>query len=222
VGPGHGVQLASGRLVVPAYAYPVRGRLCGAVPLPCPARPRALVFYSDDGGRGWQKGALVAGGPTGECQVAEISIGGRAPLLYCSARAPGGCRAVTFSADGGLRFQPSGRCQALGEPPRGCQGSLVSFGAGGEAPRWLLYSHPSHRRCRRDLGIYLNPSPPDGAGWRRLWVLQSGPAGYSDLAVVCPGGHFGCLFECGATSSCEEIAFCLFSLSSSQQQPEEP
>ncbi|NXN29674.1 NEUR3 protein, partial [Nycticryphes semicollaris] len=215
VGPGHGVQLASGRLVVPAYAYYMHSFLCGMVPLPCSTRPHALVFYSDNGGHSWHKGALVAGRPTGECQVAEIS-GGDAPLLYCNARAPGGCRAVTFSTDRGLRFEPSGRCKALGEPPRGCQGSVVSFPAGdtGEAPRWLLYSHPTDRHCRRDLGIYLNPSPLDGAGWRHLWVLHSGPAGYSDLAV-CPGGLFGCLFECGTTSTCEEITFCLFSLSTS-------
>ncbi|XP_042648473.1 sialidase-3 isoform X2 [Tyto alba] len=216
VGPGHGVQLDSGRLVVPAYAYYVHGCLCGVVPLPCNTRQHALVFYSDDGGRSWHKGALVTGGQTGECQVAEIGgSDAHRPLLYCNARAPRGCRAVAFSADRGLRFERSAPCEALGEPPRGCQGSVVSFAAAtGDAPTWLLYSHPTNRHRRRDLGIYLNPSPRDGAGWRRPWVLHPGPAGYSDLAV-CPGGVFGCLFECGVTSACEEIAFCLFTLDTS-------
>ncbi|XP_074996527.1 sialidase-3 isoform X1 [Calonectris borealis] len=220
VGPGHGVQLDSGRLVVPAYAYYVHGCLCGVVPLPCYTRQHALVFYSDDGGRSWHKGALVGGGQTGECQVAEISgSDARQPLLYCNARAPRGCRAVAFSADRGLRFDRSARCKALGEPPRGCQGSVVSFAAPtgtGDAPTWLLYSHPTDRHRRSDLGIYLNPSPLDGTGWRHPWVLHPGPAGYSDLAV-CPGGVFGCLFECGTTSACEEIAFCLFSLDASDR-----
>ncbi|NXP07876.1 NEUR3 protein, partial [Thinocorus orbignyianus] len=214
VGPGHGIQLASGRLVVPAYAYYVHLCLCGVIPLPCFTRPHALVFYSDDGGRSWHKGALVAGRPTGECQVAEIA-GGHAPLLYCNARAAGGCRAVMFSTDCGLRFQPSRRCKTLHELPQGCQGSVVSFPAvgdgNGETARWLLYSHPTDRRHRRDLGIYLNPSPLDEEGWRVRSVLHKGPAGYSDLAV-CPGGLFGCLFECGTKSACEEITFCLFPL----------
>ncbi|XP_029898920.1 sialidase-3 isoform X2 [Aquila chrysaetos chrysaetos] len=218
VGPGHGVQLDSGRLVVPAYTYYVHRCLCGVVPLPCCTRQHALVFYSDDGGRRWRKGALVGGGQTGECQVAEIGgSDARQPLLYCNARAPRGCRAVAFSTDCGRRFERSARCEALGEPPRGCQGSVVSFAAptGKEdVPTWLLYSHPTDRHRRRDLGIYLNPSPLDEAGWWHPWVLHPGPSGYSDLAV-CPGGFFGCLFECGTTSACEEIAFCLFTLDTS-------
>ncbi|NXL68987.1 NEUR3 protein, partial [Chordeiles acutipennis] len=218
VGPGHGVQLHSGRLVVPAYTYYVHSWLCGVVPLPCSTRQHSLVFYSDDNGRSWHKGALVGGEQTGECQVAEISGSDAHPaLLYCNARAPRGCRAVAFSTDRGSRFQRSTRCKALAEPPRGCQGSVVSFTAPtstGETPTWLVYSHPTSRQHRRDLGVYLNPWPLEEAGWQHPWVLHPGPAGYSDLAV-CPGGVFGCLFECGTTSACEEIAFCLFTLDTS-------
>ncbi|NXF12514.1 NEUR3 protein, partial [Smithornis capensis] len=213
VGPGHGVQLRSGRLVVPAYTYYVHGRLCGAMSLPCLTRQHSFVFYSDDGGRRWHKGALLPGEPTGECQVAEI-CSAHPPVLYCSSRAVRCCRAVALSSDHGLSFQQPTRCSALPEPPRGCQGSVVSFtaptGAMG-APTWLLYSHPTDRWHRRDLGVYVNPRPLDGAGWQRPWVLHEGPAGYSDLAV-CPGGIFACLFECGTTSASEEIAFCLFTL----------
>ncbi|NXO56743.1 NEUR3 protein, partial [Aramus guarauna] len=215
VGPGHGVQLDSGRLVVPAYAYYVHRRFCRVLPLPCYTRPHALVFYSDDHGRSWHKGALVAGEPTGECQVAEIGgSDGHQRVLYCNARASWGCRAVAFSADSGLQFKRSVRCRALDEPPRGCQGSVVSFRAptaAGDAPIWLLYSHPTSRHRRSDLGVYLNSSPLHEATWQHPWVLHPGPAGYSDLAV-CPGGVFGCLFECGTTSACEEITFCLFTL----------
>ncbi|NXP56851.1 NEUR3 protein, partial [Heliornis fulica] len=175
VGPGHGIQLASGRLVVPAYAYYVHARLCGLVPLRCCTRQHALVFYSDDGGRSWRKGAMLAGVPTGECQVAEIRPNpSHKPLLYCNARAAArGCRVVAFSSDLGSHFQCPAPCSALGETPQGCQGSVVSFaapeGAGGE-PTWLLYSHPTNRWKRSDLGIYLNPSPTDREGWWHPWV----------------------------------------------------
>ncbi|XP_010704591.1 LOW QUALITY PROTEIN: sialidase-3 [Meleagris gallopavo] len=376
VGPGHGVQLDSGRLAVPAYAYYVHGRLFG-FPLPCCTRPHSFVFYSDDGGRSWQKGSLLRGMRTGECQVAEIGAKDGGTLLYCSARRPCRCRAVAISADRGQRFGLPARCPALCEPPRGCQGSVVSFvptvigyhvgttdteslsgdtqhwlrcsnstnqhlrcHSGNESPngdtrrcllcatppaivecptgttspespnrvtqlcyhptnqqqncdlglhvntaphsecpigttstespngdtqhwllcsnptnqlqqcdlgtkspngdtqhwllcsnptnqlqqcdlgtkspngdtqRWLLYSHPTNRRHRRDLGLYVNTAPPNEEGWQHPRVLQEGPCGYSDLAV-CPDGVFGCLFECGEVSACEEIAFCLFTL----------
>ncbi|NXD73302.1 NEUR3 protein, partial [Eolophus roseicapillus] len=219
VGPGHGIQLDSGRLVVPAYTYYIHGRLCGVLPLPCSARQHSLVFYSDDNGRHWHKGALIGGRRTGECQVAEIPGNDPdLPVLYCSARASRGCRAVALSTDLGLRFQPAVRCLALREPPRGCQGSVVSFPAprrSGPARSWLLYSHPIDPHRRRQLGVYVNPTPLDEEGWWHPWVLQQGPAGYSDLAA-CPGGVFGCLFECGADSAWEEIAFCLFSLDTSR------
>ncbi|KAJ7426085.1 Sialidase-3 [Willisornis vidua] len=219
VGPGHGVQLDSGRLVVPAYTYYVHEqRLCGAMRLPCSTRQHSLIFYSDDGGLHWHKGALLAGERTGECQVAEIH-GTHPPLLYCNARALRGCRAVALSTDHGLHFQHPAWCPALAEPPQGCQGSVVSFAAPTSTfgtCTWLLYSHPTDRHHRRDLGIYVNPSPLDGSGWRCPWVLHAGPAGYSDLAV-CPSRVFGCLFECGTASPCEKIAFCLFTLDSSDQ-----
>ncbi|NXH10193.1 NEUR3 protein, partial [Bucco capensis] len=209
VGPGHGVQLSSGRLVVPAYTYYIHSRLLGVVPLPCSTRQHSLVFFSDDCGRSWHKGDLVGGEPMGECQVAEVGA-----VLYCNARSPRGCRAMAISSDCGMRFQTATHCPLLEEPPRGCQGSVVAFDAPSrtqEAPTWLLFSHPTDQHHRRDLGIYLNPSPLNKEGWRHPWVLQAGPAGYSDLAV-CPGGVFGCLYEHGTTSACEEITFCIFSL----------
>ncbi|KAM8821600.1 sialidase-3 [Eudromia elegans] len=211
VGPGHGVQLAAGRLAVPAYAYRVRRRLCGR-PLPCCTRPHALVVYSDNRGRSWSRGALVEGPGTGECQVAEVAAGDGGSVLYCSARPRRmRCRAVALSTDRGLRFGRSGPCEELCEPPRGCQGSVANAAkADANAASWLLFSHPTDKHRRRDLGVYVNPSPLSGSSWWPPWLLYRGPCGYSDLAVL-PGGLFGCLFECGGPSGCEEIAFCLFS-----------
>ncbi|XP_052555259.1 sialidase-3 isoform X2 [Tympanuchus pallidicinctus] len=168
VGPGHGVQLDSGRLAVPAYAYYVHGRLCG-VPLPCFTRPHSFVFYSDDGGRSWQKGSLLRGMRTGECQVAEIAAEDGGRLLYCSARRPCRCRAVAVSADRGQRFGLPARSPALCEPPQGCQGSVVSFvpstigcpvgttkSPSGDTRRWLLCSDSTNQRLRCRSG---NESP---------------------------------------------------------------
>uniref|UniRef100_A0ABM5FVT4 exo-alpha-sialidase n=1 Tax=Pogona vitticeps TaxID=103695 RepID=A0ABM5FVT4_9SAUR len=240
VGPGHGVQLTSGRLVVPAYTYHIHKRLFGR-PLGCWVKPHSFTFYSDDGGKHWARGQLLKTLRTSECQVAELTCQDNSQVLYCSARTLHKYRAGALCVDHGDQFVNPSLCKELYEPPRGCQGSVVSFSpmlesldlsrqeeARKPTPRasdaqpfsaslksaasWLIFSHPTNRRTRTDLGIYLNTSPLDPGSWKAPWVLNPGPSGYSDLAV-CEEGNaqmFGCLFECGASCECEEIAFRLF------------
>lgn len=85
-----------------------------------------------------------------------------------------------------------------------------------QSSTWLLYSHPSGRRARLHMGIYLSRSPLDPHSWTEPWVIYEGPSGYSDLAFLgaVPGASlaFACLFESGTRASYEDISFCLFSL----------
>ncbi|XP_032075079.1 sialidase-3-like [Thamnophis elegans] len=223
VGPGHGVQLSSGRLVVPAYAYYIHTRLFRH-PLRCGIKPHCFAFYSDDGGK-WQKGHLLQKPlKTSECQMAELVDQNNSPVLYCNARSSDRYRVEVFSRDGGNLFEARFRFRALQELPHGCQGSVVSFPspqpgsesslASSRTPEsWLIFSYPTNRKERADLGIYLNSSPLEENSWKTPWILNTGPSGYSDLAV-CTGEDpllFGCLFECGVSMYCEEIAFQLFS-----------
>ncbi|XP_063162070.1 sialidase-3-like [Candoia aspera] len=224
VGPGHGVQLSSGRLVIPAYACYIHKRFCGH-PLRCSTRPHSFTFYSDDGGRTWLKGQLLKTLQASECQIAELVGQSASPVLYCNARSPDRYRVEAFSRDGGRLFEDSFRSQKLQETSHGCQGSVVSFPAlelGAQSPfasskspkSWLIFSHPTNQKKRVDLGVHLNTCPLEEGSWNPPWILNEGPSGYSDLAVCGgegPSLFFGCLFECGASVSYEEIAFRLFS-----------
>ncbi|XP_068926954.1 sialidase-3 isoform X2 [Petaurus breviceps papuanus] len=243
VGPGHGVQLQSGRLVIPAYAYHSSRWACLGLPFRCRARPHSLMFYSDDLGATWKHGHLIQAGPTIECEVAEVMNSNGLPVLYCSARTPGRCRAEALSTDMGEHFEKPSLVRELYEPPHGCQGSVVSFrprrglqedealnGASGLSSQpaslvsstpepeqnicrplssWLLYSHPTSKRRRVNLGLYLNQAPLEAAHWSQPWILHRGPSGYSDLAAL-EEGLFGCLFECGEKHEYEQIAFHMF------------
>ncbi|XP_058042334.1 sialidase-3-like [Ahaetulla prasina] len=224
VGPGHGVQLSSGRLVVPAYTYYIHKRLFG-LPLYSGTKPHSFAFYSDDGGKMWLKGHLLQKPlQASECQMAELVDQNNSPVLYCNARSSDGYRVEAFSRDGGHLFEAPFNSQKLEEVNNGCQGSVVSFPSsqlGSESPlassktfeSWLIFSHPTNRKIRADLGIYLNPRPLEENSWKTPWILNTGPSGYSDLAV-CTGEDplsFGCLFECGVSMYYEEIAFQLFS-----------
>ncbi|XP_062983289.1 sialidase-3-like [Elgaria multicarinata webbii] len=242
VGPGHGVQLSSGRLVIPAYTYYIHKR-CFCCFSFCCTKPHSFTLYSDDGGQNWARGQLLQSLRTTECQVAEVTHRDNRQVLYINARnsSRDHCRAEAFSLDDGFLFEGSFLCRELCEPPHGCQGSVVSFTPQPESSdlgrkeegaksthllgvcpssaslksnmSWLIFSHPTSRRKRVDLGIYLNTSPLERGCWKPPWVLNKGPSGYSDLAVCEEGKSlmFACLFECGVCSPYEEIAFQLFS-----------
>uniref|UniRef100_A0A8D0BGX0 exo-alpha-sialidase n=1 Tax=Salvator merianae TaxID=96440 RepID=A0A8D0BGX0_SALMN len=233
VGPGHGSQLSSGRLVIPAYTYYIHKRLFGR-PLACWIKPHCLMFYSDDGGQTWAQSELLKNLLSSECQVAELTCQDESQVLYFNARSLHSCRVEALCSSSGGEFRNPSLRQELFQPPRGCQGSVVSFcprlvphdlgklplPLGTSPPSaplrttksWLIFSHPTHKQKRLDLGIYLNTSLLDQGRWKELCVLNKGPSGYSDL-VVCEEESsllFGCLFECGVSCACEEIAFQLF------------
>ncbi|XP_026861593.2 sialidase-3 isoform X2 [Electrophorus electricus] len=221
VGPGHGIQMKSGRLIIPAYVYYIHYRL---LLFHCPliVRPHALAFYSDDCGITWQMGEQIHI-KSCECEMEEIIDQENRSYLYCNARSTQGRRVESWSESGGTAFDRPHFAQMLVEPCHGCQGSVLSFatpqqsneeknGLTSNTRTWLLYSHPTNRRTRKDLGIYLNKSPLCSTGWRKPWIIHHGPSGYSDLTQCEGNEHFACLMECGKSSETEEIAFVEFLL----------
>ncbi|KAG8137114.1 hypothetical protein E2320_005650 [Naja naja] len=218
VGPGHGVQLSSGRLVIPAYAYYIHKSWFG-YSFPWWIKPHCFSFYSDDGGQTWARSELLKALKTTECQMAEVTCKDNRQALYCNARSLHKFRAEAYSTDDGHRFPDHALCKRLCELPSGCQGSVVSFfpsdsgqkkdpnastsetdaspsSASPGCPKsWLMFSHPTSKKKRMDLGIYLNPSPMEQSRWTSPWVLNKGPSGYSDLAV-CEDGEPLALVAC--------------------------
>ncbi|XP_051241638.1 sialidase-3-like [Dicentrarchus labrax] len=187
VGPGHGLQTESGRLIVPLYAFTSL------------FRSYALYLYSDDMGNNWQFSNMLQT-KSNECQMAEVSDG-----IYCNARSDGGYRVEAL--DMNTLFP-----KTLAETGSGCQGSVVSFPAHGEhlPNKWLLFTHPSDKSSRINLGVYLNKSPSDPKAWSKPWIINKGPSGYSDLAYI-GDGWFACLMERGEQKEIEQIASIVFS-----------
>ncbi|XP_006875299.1 PREDICTED: sialidase-4 [Chrysochloris asiatica] len=176
VGPGHGVQLRSGRLLVPAYTYRVDRRECfGRI---CRTSPHAFVFYSDDLGRSWHHGGLVPNLRSGECQLAALEGGPGGPVLYCNARSPLGSRVQALSADEGASFLPGQLVPPLAETARGCQGSVVGFPAP-PSRRPLVGAQP--------VGARSHPYPPR-SGPRVQGSREEGAEDPCGSAGACGGG----------------------------------
>ncbi|XP_046723439.1 LOW QUALITY PROTEIN: sialidase-3-like [Silurus meridionalis] len=212
VGPGHGIQMKSGQLIIPAYAYYINRR--------DDKQPHTIsqsfAFYSDDKGATWKFGERVTT-ESCECVMAEIIDKESRSHLYCNARCTKDCRVESLSETSGKAFGTPQFPRNLVETGTGCQGSVLSIAVSSEqkstsnTENWLLFSHPTDRKMRMNLGVYLNKSPLSGSGWSKPWIIHHGPSGYSDLSICEQPDRFACLMECGEQSELEEIACGIFS-----------
>lgn len=175
-GPGIGVELQSGRLVIPCYHTEAKSKLY-----------RSHMIYSDDHGESWRLGQPVGENCT-ECQVAERRDG----TLYLTARSIAGepTRTIAVSRDGGATWEPAQRDQALYDSS--CQASLLVLPSHpNDGPRWL-FCHPAGPDGRRNLTVRL--SADEGRTWPVSLRLQPGDSQYSCLAQL-PDGQIGCLYD---------------------------
>ena len=190
-GPGIGIQLKSGRLVIPGYS-----------------KEGARVIFSDDHGRTWRIGAPVNNKGCNESQVVELSDG----LLLMNMRQGGRRRFVAVSKDQGETWFKENNEESLPDP--GCQASFLRFpnrAAGGRD--LLLFANPPHPgpfEARSNLTVRL--SDDDGQTWKASREVDAGPGAYSSLAVLADGSTIGMLYETGATHPYEKIAFARFNL----------
>ena len=175
-GPGVGVQLKNGRLVIPAYHAEEKTGIY-----------RSHMIYSDDHGRTWKHGDSV-GEQCGECHVIERENGD----LVLNARTNQGRerRTTAVSKDGGISWSKAMVDEALYDPH--CQACVIRLpSVANQSPRWL-FSHPAGPG-RRDLTVRL--SLDEGRSWPFAKRLRTGDSQYSCLAKL-PSGSIGCLYDC--------------------------
>ncbi len=203
-GPGVGIQMNSGRLVIPGYA--------GEFSNDIKAGFHSCVLYSDDHGKHWTLGAPVAEF-SDESQVVEVNDG----TLMLNMRGDMGksCRGVAISSDGGASWKPLRWDRALNDCP--CQASLVRYSAPDDGGRnRLLFANPDNageefgavERTRMTVRV----SYDEGKTWPIKKLIHAGPSSYSSLLRL-PGGDIGLLFEGGDKHRREWIRFVRFSLS---------
>jgi len=184
-GPGHAVQLHSGRLLVPCDHG--EGRLAVL-------RHHLLhahAIYSDDGGRSWQLGGQLRG-RTDECMAVERGDGS----VYLTVRNSlfPNRRAFSVSRDGGESWSELRPQDALVGPK--CQASILSCADGS-----IIFANPAGPG-RENMTVRV--SVDDCRTWSPGVPLHAGPSGYSDLAQM-PDGIIACLYENGTSKYHEKI-----------------
>ncbi len=201
-GPGHGVQIKSGRLVVPIWlAY-------GNVGAHKPSA--SATIYSDDHGESWQAGDIAVPnegeyGDPNETMITEMSDG--RVMLVSRNVSRANRKLITTSADGASNWSKPLFHNELWEPI--CMASIISHPT---KPGTMLFSNPhtlgldkegreipASKGNRENLCIKL--SHDDGKSWTINKVLDPGKAAYSDLGVL-PDGTILCLYEADTSIDC--------------------
>lgn len=195
IGPGHGIQMKNGRLVAPIWL---------SVSHTQAHRPnRAAVIYSDDGGEHWRRGDMVP--DTIRCcnETEAVQLADGRVLLNMRNMGDARRRAVTVSEDGAHGWAEPWYDEQLPEPR--CFGSICRFSLRGPNDRnRVLFSNPNvfqpmQRHVidwgdRRDVTVRLSYDECDS--WPVERLLQAGPSGYCDLAVM-PDKTILALYERG-------------------------
>ncbi len=201
-GPGHGIQIRSGRLVVPIWlAYGKAGDH---------APSAAGTIYSDDHGKTWQAGDLCLpnegdfGNPN-ETMITEVSNG--CVMLVSRSVSKANRRIVTTSPNGATDWTTPVFHDQLWEPV--CMASIIAHPS---KPGTLIYSNPHTLKLDKDgkevpggrgkrENLCIKLSHDDGKTWPINKVIDPGKAAYSDLAVL-PDGTVLCLYEADTSIVC--------------------
>jgi sialidase-1 len=201
-GPGHGLQLASGRLVAPAnHCNPWHYQKDLD-------RYTAHAILSDDGGRSWRVGGSIDEN-TNEGMLVELSDGS----LFFHGRYEGRDdfrRVVSFSCDGGESFAPARRDSALFDPT--CQASsLRATTPDARAADLVLFANPASLVPMGRSHLTVRASLDRCATWPIARTLHFGRSAYSDLAQN-RGGELLCLYEHGEHENYQHLMLARFNL----------
>jgi len=199
-GPGHGLQLKNGRLIVPVWlALGTEGNGHG---------PSVnTTIYSDDGGKTWQAGELAVAGKAAFPNANETVLVERrdgSVMMNIRTASERNRRTISISRDGARGWSEPRFDETLTDPI--CAAGLLRLKNG-----LFVFSNPDSvtradgraiaSKDRRNLTLRL--SRDEGATWTAARVLDAGASGYSDLAQA-RDGRVLCLYE-GATADGKRV-----------------
>ena len=188
-GPDHGIQIKSGRLVVPVWLSTGTGGNAH--------RPSVTAtIYSDDKGHSWHAGEIAV--PcTDEWinpnETVAIELADGSVMLNVRSESKTHRRLVTVSKDGATGWGKPKFDDALLEPI--CIAGIVRYSTGSaEGQNRILFSNPDNldradgkaepgkNRDRKNVSVKL--SYDEAQTWPVNKAIEPGPSMYSDIAVT--------------------------------------
>lgn len=196
--PGRGLQLKSGRLVIPCTVNKTNHEMV------------SYLVYSDDHGENWRAQEVAAN--INEPTIVELENG----ELMINARnqmKSGGYRAITTLKNGENNWNIPIADEHLPDP--NCQASLIQhvFKIHNQKTELLILSNNATSNGRRNLTLKI--SDDQGRTWKYEKLVHEGPSAYSCLTIT-PKGNIGLLYENGKNSPYEGINYIEIKLKSNE------
>lgn len=199
VGPGHGLRLRSGRLIVPVWLSTGTGGHAH--------RPSVVAtIYSDDSGKTWLAGEIVAGEADALVNPSEsmaVELADGRVLMGLRNESPQHRRAFSTSTSGIASWSKPEFTDSLVEPICLASFCRLSWPTGGGKSR-LLFANPNNLerldgkaapgKSRDRVNLTVRLSYDEAQTWPISKTLEAGPSGYSDLATGADGTIY-CLYE---------------------------
>ncbi len=216
-GPGHGIALSDGTLIVTVWLVEPQNATGG---LTGHHNGSVSTLYSKDNGKSWQIGDIVPNDSTdgsavkdpNETMPVETSDGG---VMLNIRSGGGGYRALAWSPNGYSDWTTMEYDYDLIDPT--CMGSVAKYDIEGD-PYTILLINCESQSGRNNL--VLKASNDDGKSWEHRMVIDPGAAGYSDIAVDSNGTIY-VLYEVNAGVTCNlaRLDYDTFIKKSEQQKP---
>ena len=196
LGPGHGICLANGTLLVPVWLVPA----CYDLPSRKHGPAVVTTFTSRDNGESWQLGDLLWTNAQivspNETTAAELSDG----RVYLNIRSQAGYRAHAYSVDGSTNWQNYGPDLTLNDAR--CCGSVTTLD-GGDGRMLLFGNCASHERDH----VTVRASLDGGSTWPIARLIDETRGGYVEIAADPQSGRIYLLYEEDYGAKCHLARF---------------
>jgi sialidase-1 len=204
-GTGHGIQTKSGRMIAAIW-------LANGLAKPDGTRghaPSAMgTIYSDDHGRTWHRGDIIARNSPeianpNETVVAQLP--NSKVMVNVRSGSPQHLRTVSVSDDGATGWSLPRFDSYLFDPI--CDAGILTVAATEEHPAAVYFTNPDSRdlpkndnlRFRQNLTIKM--SADNGETWAHQRVLDPGVSAYSDLTAL--RNNLFVIYESGSLNGAE-------------------
>ena len=175
-GPGHGIHLRTGRLVIPVWLSLGTGGHAH--------RPSVVsTIYSDDHGATWRRGDIAIPNTddwVNPSETALVELRDGRVMLNARTESKARRRLVAVSAGGARGWSRPAFDDALPEPV--CFGSIVRHPRAG-----ILFVNPDNPDDRTRRNVTVRLSRDEGKTWKVKRSVEPGGSGYADIAVAKDG-----------------------------------